>query len=146
MQKTLDINAILNVLPHRYPFVLVDRVIELVPGQKVVAIKNVTYNEAFFQGHFPNEPIMPGVLIVEAIGQAGGVLACITHEDELKGQSIYFTGMDRVRFRRPVRPGDQLVLEVVFLKKRNNLIKMAGSAKVDDILCAEAELMAVWGA
>ncbi|MDI6795604.1 MAG: 3-hydroxyacyl-ACP dehydratase FabZ [Desulfatibacillaceae bacterium] len=146
MQTICDIKRILQVLPHRYPFVLVDRIVELVLGEKITGIKNVTYNEAFFQGHFPDEPIMPGVLIVEAMGQTGGVLACLTHEEELGGQPIYFTGMDRVRFRRPVRPGDQLVLDVSFLKRRKNLIKMAGSATVDGNLCAEAELMAVWGA
>jgi beta-hydroxyacyl-ACP dehydratase FabZ len=142
MDTVLDILAIMQRLPHRYPFLLVDRVIRLVPGEEIVALKNVTFNEPFFQGHFPVKPVMPGVLIVEALAQAGGLLASESRGPEKRGEIIYFMGMDAVRFRKPVVPGDQLTLEAKVLKMRSRVAKMAGRALVNDQLVAEAELMA----
>lgn len=145
MSTTLDIMAIMRRLPHRYPFLLIDRIISLVPGESITALKNVTINEPFFQGHFPSQPVMPGVLIVEAMAQAGGVLASESRGPESSAAIIYFMGMDGVRFRRPVVPGDQLVLEARVLKMRSKVAKMAGRALVEDKLVAEAELMASFG-
>jgi beta-hydroxyacyl-ACP dehydratase FabZ len=145
METTLDILAIMQRLPHRYPFLLIDRIIQIVPGDKIVALKNVTLNEPFFQGHFPAKPVMPGVLIIEALAQAGGVLAAEIRGAEKQGDIIYFMGMDNVRFRKPVVPGDQLILEARVLKMRSKVAKMAGRAQVDDQLVAEAELMASFG-
>ena len=132
-------------LPHRYPFLLIDRVIELEPGDRIVALKNVTMNEPFFQGHFPGQPVMPGVLIIEAMAQAGGILAYESSADANHGQLIYFMGMDKVRFRKPVVPGDQLIFEAKILKMRRKVAKMAGTASVENQLAAEAELMASFG-
>lgn len=146
MKPPYDIQKIMQYLPHRYPFLLVDRIIELIPGERVAAIKNVTINEYFFQGHFPSAPIMPGVLIVEAMGQAGGILAYESIKDLEAGRIPYFMGMDKVRFRKPVIPGDQLVLEVKIIRLRTKVIKMAGIARVDQKVAAEAELMAAMGA
>ncbi len=145
MEKLHDILSIMERLPHRYPFLLIDRIIDLIPGKKVVALKNVTINEPFFTGHFPKEPVMPGVLILEAMAQAGGVLAWESAGDEKKTMTFYFTAMDRVRFRKMVVPGDQLVFEIELLKMRSNAVKMAGTAKVDDMLVAEAQMMASIG-
>jgi beta-hydroxyacyl-ACP dehydratase FabZ len=145
MGTTLDIIDIMRRLPHRYPFLLIDRIIRIVPGESIVALKNVTMNEPFFQGHFPSQPVMPGVLIVEAMAQAGGVLASESRAAEQPGAIIYFMGMDQVRFRRPVVPGDQLFLEARVLKMRSKVAKMAGRALVNDKLVAEAELMASFG-
>jgi beta-hydroxyacyl-ACP dehydratase FabZ len=141
MTPVYDILRIMEILPHRHPFILVDRVLELVVGERIRALKNVTINEPFFQGHFPGTPIMPGVLILEALGQAGGLLLCASRpaaENEL----LYFTGMDRVRFRRPVVPGDQLILEARLLKVRTSVAKISATAAVGQHLAAEAELMA----
>jgi 3-hydroxyacyl-[acyl-carrier-protein] dehydratase len=140
-----SIEEIIRCLPHRYPFLLVDRVLELVENQKIVALKNVTINEPFFQGHFPGVPIMPGVLIVEAMGQAGGVLIVSSLAEEKRSSLIYFMGFDKVRFRKPVVPGDQLILELKLLKKRTKVVKMAATASVDGAVVAEAELMAAFG-
>ena len=145
MSKTYDILKIMELLPHRYPFLLVDRIIDLIPGEKVTALKNVTINEPFFQGHFPQEPIMPGVLIVEAMAQAGGVLAFESLKEQHNSDAIYFMGIDKVRFRKPVVPGDQLVFEVKILRIRSKTFKLAGTASVDGKLAAEAELMASLG-
>lgn len=145
MEPVLDIMAIMQRLPHRYPFLLVDRVIRITPGEEIVALKNVTINEPFFQGHFPVMPIMPGVLIVEALAQAGGVLAYETRRSEKPGGLIFFMGIDNVRFRKPVVPGDQLILEARLVKLRARAAKMAGRALVGDQLVAEAELMASFG-
>ena len=145
MNKSIDILKIMKSLPHRYPFLMIDRVLELVPGEKVVAIKNVTINEPFFQGHFPGNPIMPGVLIIEAMGQAGGVLAAESISEEEHGSLIYFMGMDKVKFRKPVVPGDKLILEMKFLKQRGKVFKMAGVAYVEENIVAEAQLMATFG-
>ena len=145
METVFDIKAIMQNLPHRYPFLLVDRVVEFVKNKSIVALKNVTINEPFFQGHFPDMPIMPGVLIVEAMGQAGGVLVTQSLPPEKQGKLIYFMGFDDVRFRKPVVPGDQLILELEMLKLRSKVVKMAGVAKVDGKIVAEAKLMAAYG-
>jgi len=145
MEKVADIQAIMNYLPHRYPFLLVDRVLEIVPGEKIVALKNVTINEPFFQGHFPGVPIMPGVLIVEAMAQAGGVLFSSEQLKEKHGSLFYFMGMDKVKFRKPVVPGDQIIFEVKIIRQRPKVVKMAGIATVDQKIVAEAELMATIG-
>jgi len=137
----LDVVAIQKLLPHRFPFLLIDRVVEL-EADKVVALKNVTINEPFFAGHFPGAPIMPGVLIVEAMAQAGGVLALSTLGPDAAGKLVYFMGIDKVKFRRPVVPGDQLRLEVTPLRKGAAVWKMAGKALVDGQVAAEAEFLA----
>ncbi|MCI0531339.1 MAG: bifunctional UDP-3-O-[3-hydroxymyristoyl] N-acetylglucosamine deacetylase/3-hydroxyacyl-ACP dehydratase [candidate division Zixibacteria bacterium] len=138
----LDINAILKIMPHRYPFLLIDRVLDLEPNKKAVALKNVTINEPFFQGHFPGHPIMPGVLIVEAMAQAGGFLLLNTLPDS-QNKLVYFMGMDGVRFRKPVLPGDQLRFEVELLNFRRNTCKIKAEAFVSGDLVAEAELLAM---
>lgn len=140
-KPVMDINQISKILPHRYPFLLVDRVIEAEPGHRIVAIKNVSVNEPFFQGHFPGHPIMPGVLIVEAMAQAGGCLLMAELED-CASKVVYFMSMDKVKFRRPVTPGDQLRLVVELLQLRGKTCRMQGSAFVEGRLVAEAEMMA----
>jgi beta-hydroxyacyl-ACP dehydratase FabZ len=144
-KNSFDIRLIMDYLPHRYPFLLIDRVLEFVPGRKVLALKNVSINEPFFQGHFPGKPIMPGVLILEALGQAGGIMAYPVMQKEKRDVSMYFMGMDKVRFRKPVVPGDQLFLSVNILQQRSMVFKMAGKARVDDTIVAEAEFMAMIG-
>lgn len=139
IQRTFGVEDIQAMLPHRYPFALVDRVIDYVPGKRAVGIKNVTFNEPQFQGHFPGRPIMPGVLIVEAMAQVGGVV--LTQIPGVKGLCM-FAGIDKVRFRRPVVPGDQLVMTVELLAiKRMRFGKMQGRAEVDGQLVCEGELM-----
>jgi|SRR5579863_1329980 len=137
VRTALDINDILHLLPHRFPFLLIDRVIDLVPAKRIVAIKNVTINEPFFAGHFPGAPIMPGVLVVEAMAQAGGVLLLAEVKDR-DSKLILFTGIDRARFRSPVVPGDQLRVEVDVLAWRGNAGRMQGTAYVGDRRAAEA--------
>ena len=137
-----DIHQIKNLLPHRYPFLLVDRVIEAEPEKRLVALKNVTYNEPFFNGHFPNRPVMPGVLIVEALAQGAALMASYGRDDiDTENRIYYFTGIDRARFKRPVEPGDQLVIEVELVRRIKNMYKCKGVAKVDGELAASAELM-----
>lgn len=138
--STLGIREIMDRIPHRYPFLLVDRVVELVPGQRIVAIKNVTMNEPFFEGHFPGAPVMPGVLIIEALAQAGAVLLLSDIPDRAS-KLVYFTGIDEARFRRPVVPGDRIQLTMEVLKLRARTCKMRGTAFVDSELAAEAEIM-----
>jgi len=140
-----DIREIMTYLPHRYPFLLIDRILTLEPGNSVVALKNVTLNEPYFQGHFPGVPVMPGVLILEAMGQAGGVLAYVSLPERLKGRLVYFSGIDKARFRRPVVPGDQLILESKIVNIRSRAVRMTSIAKVDGKKVAEAELMAMIG-
>lgn len=141
----VDIKEIMKLLPHRYPFILVDRVIELVEGDKIIALKNVTINEPFFAGHFPGAPIMPGVLIIEAMAQTGGILFAVSQPEEKRGGPVYFMGMDKVKFRKPVVPGDQLLFEVKFLNMRSKAVKMYGIATVEGKCVAEAEFMATFG-
>lgn len=138
----LDIHAILKQLPHRYPFLLVDRVLELDKGKSIKAIKNVTINEPFFQGHFPSRPVMPGVLILEAMAQAAGLLAFDTLGQAPDENSVYyFVGIDAARFKRPVEPGDQLVLDVTLERSKAGIFKFKGAARVAGEVAAEAELM-----
>ncbi len=143
MDYPYDIESIFKMLPHRYPFLMIDRVLAFTPDEKITALKNVTINEPYFQGHFPQKPVMPGVMIVEAMAQAGGLLAQASMPPEEWGQELYyFMGMDQVRFRQQVVPGDQLILKVRILKKRARAIKIAGVAEVDGKVVAQAELMA----
>jgi 3-hydroxyacyl-[acyl-carrier-protein] dehydratase len=135
-----EINEIMSLLPHRYPFLLIDRVLEFEPEKRIVAIKNVTINEPFFTGHFPGKPIMPGVLIVEAMAQAGGVLAFKSFPS-VQG-NVFFMGIDNARFRKPVVPGDQLKMVVEVAKHRREIWIFEGAAFVDDQKVAEARLMA----
>lgn len=138
----LDIHQVKNYLPHRYPFLLVDRVTEVTEGESLVAYKNVTYNEPYFVGHFPSRPVMPGVLIVEALAQSCAILASYGRTDiDLENRIYYFTGIDKARFKRPVEPGDKLVFEVELVRRIKNMWKCRGVAKVDDQLVASAELM-----
>lgn len=142
MSEKLDILQIQEFLPHRYPFLLIDRVIECEPGVRLLGLKNVTYNEPFFQGHFPHEPIMPGVLILEALAQATGLLASETEPEELgKGMTYYLASIDKARFKRRVVPGDQLMLEVKFLKSKRNIWSFECKAEVDGELAASANIM-----
>lgn len=134
---TLDINQIMAILPHRYPFLLIDRVVEIDRRQRIVALKNVTINEPFFQGHFPGFPIMPGVLIVEAMAQAGGALL-LTDVPDRDSKLMVFTGIERARFRRPVTPGDQLRIVVEVLAWRSNAVRMEGKAYLGEKVAAEA--------
>lgn len=137
-----DINAIKQILPHRYPFLLVDRIIELEPRIRIVGIKQVTANEYFFEGHFPEAPVMPGVLQIEALAQVGAILALREFED--RSQKIpFFSGINNAKFRRPVVPGDTLVLEVTALRIGSKVQKMRGEARVDGNITAEAEIMSV---
>lgn len=140
MSITLDILQIQAFLPHRYPFLLVDKVIECEPGIRLLGVKNVTYNEPFFQGHFPQKPIMPGVLILEALAQATGLLASETSGDELKGMIYYLVGIDKAKFKRPVVPGDQLMLEARFVKSKRNIWAFECTAEVDGDFVASAEI------
>ncbi|WP_300809878.1 3-hydroxyacyl-ACP dehydratase FabZ [uncultured Desulfovibrio sp.] len=142
---TMDIQRILSILPHRYPFLLVDRVVECVPNSHIKAYKNVTVNEPFFQGHFPGAPIMPGVLILEALAQAGGLLAVSGLEDNLDDKLFLFTGLDGVKFRKQVVPGDRLDLECSNIRMKLKLCKMDARAYVDGKLAAEAQITAAIG-
>ncbi|MBI1746536.1 MAG: 3-hydroxyacyl-ACP dehydratase FabZ [Acidobacteria bacterium] len=135
-----DICEISKLLPHRYPFLLIDRILEFEPGKRIVGLKNVTMNEPFFVGHFPGTPVMPGVLIIEAMAQTGGVLALYS-EPRRDKLLVYFLGIDKARFRRPVTPGDQLLLELTVLRRKTNVCKMQCQAFVNGLLVAEAEIL-----
>ncbi|MGH8081393.1 MAG: 3-hydroxyacyl-ACP dehydratase FabZ [Lysobacter sp.] len=146
LQLPLDITAIQKLLPHRYPFLLIDRVVELEPNKRVLAYKNVSCNEPFFNGHFPGNPVMPGVLVVEALAQAGGLLTQISHGGVAAGRSFYLVKIDGARFSRMVTPGDKLELEVTMKRMIRNMAMYTGVARVDgevaacaDIMCAEAK-------
>ena len=137
----IDIKELFDYLPHRYPFLLVDRVLELVPGERALGFKNVTFNEEFFNGHFPDDPVMPGVLIIEAMAQLSGVLAFETHDRRpADGYLYYLASVDKARFRRPVVPGDRLMMESTLLAERRGLIKFRVRALVDDEVACSAEL------
>ena len=140
----IELSEIQDVLPHRYPFLLIDRIIEIIPNTSIVAMKNVTANEPFFQGHFPGYPVMPGVLIVEALAQAGCFMALRDFKDR-EDKVPFFAGIDSCRFRRPVVPGDQLRLELSVLRQRGISTKMNGKAFVGDELAAEAQILAILG-
>ncbi len=144
-KEPIDIMGIMRLLPHRYPFLLVDRITSLVPGKTVTGIKNVTMNEPFFQGHFPSRPVMPGVLILEGMAQVGGCMAYHSLPDTIGEKLIYFAGIDQARFRRPVVPGDQVVFQLELLKMKRLVMVMDGRAFVDGQLVAEARLMASFG-
>ena len=137
MMNSIEIQ---NILPHRFPFLLIDRITEMVPKSKAVGLKNVTINEPFFQGHFPDYPIMPGVLVIEAMAQVSGILA---FQSGAEGSSVYFMSIEKAKFRKPVVPGDQLILEVNIVKQRNNVWKFSGQAFVDKKVVAEAEFTAM---
>jgi len=139
----LNIREILKHIPHRYPFVLVDRIIEIDPEHKIVGIKNVSINENFFQGHFPDHPVMPGVLICEALAQVGAIFAHNARGGRAKDKIFVLTGLDKVKFKRPVEPGDQLRLEVTCLKRRGSFWKLLGVASVESKLVAQAEISAM---
>ena len=143
--QTLSIDEIQRLLPHRYPFLLVDRIISLELGKSVVGVKNVSVNEPFFQGHFPGRPIMPGVLIAEAMAQVGGILALLSVPENQGNSSLFLLGLDKMRFRQPVVPGDQLRIEVESLRGGKKFWKMKARAFVDQTLVAEGELMAAVG-
>ncbi len=142
-QRTeLDIDRILRILPHRWPFVMVDRVNELVPNEVIRGHKCVSMNEPWFLGHFPQNPIMPGVLVIESLAQIGGILAYASEPFDEATSLLYFLGIDKAKFRRPVVPGDRLDLEVTVIQHRTNVWKLKGEASVDGTLCAQAELLA----
>jgi 3-hydroxyacyl-[acyl-carrier-protein] dehydratase len=143
--NSLDIKGILDILPHRYPFVMVDRILEYEEAKYIVGIKNVTMNEPFFQGHFPGEPVMPGVMILEGMAQIGALLAYKSMPEAIGEKLVYFAGIDNVRFRKMVRPGDQIVFRVECIRMKPKLSKMSGKAYVDDQLAVEADLMAAFG-
>jgi 3-hydroxyacyl-[acyl-carrier-protein] dehydratase len=140
----LDIKEIMNILPHRFPFLMVDRVLEMEPGKRIVGIKNVTINEPFFQGHFPGHPVMPGVLIIEAMAQVAGILAYLSSDEEIRKKVSYFMAIDNARFRKPVVPGDLLRLEMETTMNRRGIWGFSGKAYVQDKLVADAELKATF--
>ena len=142
-EVNIDINNIISMIPHRYPFLLVDRVLDVESGESIVALKNVTVNEPHFVGHFPQKPIMPGVLIIEAMAQASALLVVEALGDDTKGKLVYFMSIDDARFRKPVIPGDTLHLHVNKIQNRRNVWKMSGEARVDDAKVAEAVITAM---
>lgn len=139
--KTIDIAGILERLPHRYPFLMIDRVLDVVPGKSIVGMKNISVNEAYFQGHFPGHPVMPGVLIIEALAQAGGVLAYETAAAEERVRILYLVGVEETRFKQTVQPGDQLVLRVELVKRRRGLWRFNCAAEVDGKRVAETQIL-----
>jgi len=140
--ENIDIVEILKLLPHRYPFVMVDRIKSIDLGKDIVGLKNVTINEPFFQGHFPGRPVMPGVLILEGMAQVGGIMAFYANPEAIGNKLLFFAGIDKARFRKPVVPGDQLIFTLELIKQKRNIMVMTAKATVDDQVVAEAELMA----
>ena len=140
----LNINEIMSILPHRFPFLMVDRILEMEPGKRIVGIKNVTINEPFFQGHFPGHPVMPGVLIIEAMAQVAGILAYLSSDEEIRNKVSYFMAIDNARFRKPVVPGDQLRLEMETTMNRRGIWGFNGKAYVQEKLVADADLKATF--
>ncbi len=140
--EDIDIIEIMRLLPHRYPFIMVDRILSIDPGREITGLKNVTINEPFFQGHFPGRPVMPGVLILEGMAQVGGVLAFYANPEAVGSKLLFFAGIDKARFRKPVVPGDQLILKLEMIRQKRTIMIMGAKAFVDDQLVAEAELMA----
>ena len=143
--RSIEIHEIIKLIPHRYPFLLVDRVLEVEAQKRIVGVKNVTFNEPFFQGHFPGRPIMPGVLIVEAMAQTGGVLAFLSLPEDERDREVFFAGIDKVRFRRPVVPGDQMRMELEVTKQRKFVWGFSGKTWVGEHLACEAEFLAMLG-
>ena len=142
IDSRMDIHQILEYLPHRYPILLVDRVLEVVPGERITALKNVSMNEPFFPGHYPHHPVMPGVLVVEAMAQTAAILSFKTMGVKPDGVSVYyFVGIDNARFKRPVGPGDQLVIDVTLVANKRGIWKFSATAKVDGLVAAEADLI-----
>ncbi|HLV60225.1 MAG TPA: 3-hydroxyacyl-ACP dehydratase FabZ [Fredinandcohnia sp.] len=142
MEREGDFRRILEILPHRYPFLLVDRIVEVEPGARVLAYKNVSFNEPFFEGHFPGNPVMPGVLTLEALAQAGAILAFLTEPANLDSKVMYLAAIDGVRFKRPVRPGDRLDLEATIERRKGPVWKIFGRATIAGTLVAEAHITA----
>ncbi|WP_142847013.1 3-hydroxyacyl-ACP dehydratase FabZ [Telmatospirillum sp. J64-1] len=142
-QKIIDINRIIQMIPHRYPFLLVDRVTQVVPHESAVGIKNVTISEPFFQGHFPQRPVMPGVLIIESMAQTAAVLVVESLGESAEGKLVYFMSIDSARFRKPVVPGDRMMIHVAKERSRGNVWKFRAEARVDDTLMAEATYSAM---
>ena len=142
-EDTLDIEKVLEMIPHRYPFLMIDRVQDLVPGSHAVGLKNVTINEQFFLGHFPSRPVMPGVLVIESMAQTAAVLVVSTLGEEVEGKLVYFMAIDRARFRKPVTPGDSLHVAVDTQQNRGRVWKFKGVAKVGDVIVAEATFSAM---
>jgi len=142
LTQKIDILEIMRVLPHRYPFLMVDRITSLIPSKRVTGIKNVTINEPFFHGHFPGQPILPGVLLLEGMAQTGGVMAFFSEPEMIGDKLVYFAGIDKARFRKPVVPGDQVIFQLELLKHKRMVMVMKGQALVDDEVVAEAQLMA----
>lgn len=140
----LDVNEIMKILPHRYPFLLVDRIVDVDPGKRCVGIKNVTINEPFFQGHFPGHPVMPGVLIIEAMAQVAGIMAYLASDEATRNKVCYFMSIDNARFRKPVMPGDQLRIEITSTMNKRGIWGVDGKAFVGDTLMTEASLKATF--
>lgn len=141
-KKPIDIQEIMKLLPHRYPFLMVDRITSLIPMERVTGLKNVTANEPFFQGHFPGQPIFPGVLLLEGMAQTGGCMAFYSVPEMIGERLVYFAGIDKARFRKPVYPGDQVVFQLQLMKYKRLMMVMKAQALVDEQLVAEAQLMA----